>query len=143
MRKVIGVHCGLFILLFFLAFGLQACCPSGTWKDNFDAIYQLLSTPPPALGLPIQVVGSVDTRGLGCGIWDVRPPLPGEPYDPTAEVVFYAVNPYPDPNDNCCYAYRFEGKEEAIGCVLFIGDYETVGGKCSQSGQMFLEVVTP
>ena len=143
MKRTAGARFGLFILLALLALVFQACCPSGVWKDNFDALYQILTTPPPTLGLPNQIIGFVDTRDIGCGVWNVRPPLTGEPWDPLAEVVFYAVNPYPDPNDNCCYAYRFEGKAEGPGCILFIGDYETVGGKCSQSGQMFIEAVVP
>jgi len=49
------------------------------------------------------------------------------------------VNPNPNPADQCCYAFRFDGQVAGSGCVVILGDYRNVGGKCQQSGQMFLQ----
>lgn len=120
---------------------LSACCPSGAFVDNFGSLYQILTTPPPLQGMPPQTSGTADTRGLGCGVWNVRPPLPGEPVDPQYGVVFYAENPAPDPGDNCCYAFRFDGNEENQECRLITGVYQSVGGKCTVSGSMYIQAV--
>ena len=118
-----------------------ACCPSGVFVDNFNSLYQILTAPPPLSGLPFQTSGWVDTRGLGCGVWNVRAPLPGEPYDPQYAVVFYAENPTPDPNDNCCYGFRFDGNQQTPECRVVSGAYSNVGGKCTASGSMTLQAV--
>jgi hypothetical protein len=120
---------------------LPACCPSGAFVDNFGALYEILTAPPPLEGMPFQTSGTVDTRSLGCGVWNVRPPLPGEPYDPQYAVVFYAENPAPDPDDNCCYAFRFQGNQQNPECGLITGVYQSVGGKCTISASMYLEAV--
>ena len=56
-----------------------------------------------------------------------------------------AVNPNPNPADQCCYAFRFEAPFPS-NCGLILGKYKNVdvdGGedpKCGgKSGQMFLQ----
>jgi len=120
---------------------LPCCCPSGVFVDNFNSLYQILTGPPPLKGMPFQTSGWVDTRGLGCGVWNIRAPLPGEPYDPQYAVVFYAENPSPDPNDNCCYAFRFDGNQQNTDCLLVTGTYRNLGGKCTGSAPMVLQAV--
>jgi hypothetical protein len=120
---------------------LPACCPSGAFVDNFGSLYQILTSPPPLEGMPFQTSGTADTRSLGCGVWNVRPPLPGESYDSEYSVVFFVENPAPDPDDNCCYGFRFEGNQQNPQCGLITGVYQSVGGKCTISGAMYLEAV--
>jgi hypothetical protein len=134
---------------FFLLLGLvsslfSACCPTGAFEDNFGRSYSLVTFPPtdyiPGDEEPFLTTGVVDTGDMGCGIWNIRPPLPGEPaVDPENPVALVAENPNPNPADQCCYAFRFNGQVTGSGCVLILGEYENVGGKCQQSGQMFLQ----
>jgi len=58
------------------------------------------------------------------------------------------VNPNPNPADQCCYAFRFDGQFAGSGCILILGEYLNVGGKCKPildddgepiPGQMFLQ----
>jgi hypothetical protein len=126
------------IFLFLLT--VSACCPSGIWLDNFGNQYQILTFPSSVPDTARETSGSVDTLGWGCGIWNIRPLNPGEPYDPANAIAFVAENLQPTPYDNCCYAFRFEGNETNLGCVALSGQYQTVGGKCNQSGSMVIEV---
>jgi len=128
------------ILVLGLCLTLSACCPSGIWLDNFGNQYRLLTLSAPSPDEPRDIEGTVDTLGFGCGIWTVRNLLPDEPYDPANRVAFVAENPSPSPYDNCCYAFRFDGNETGLGCVAISGQYQTVGGKCNQSGPVILEV---
>ncbi len=119
----------------------SACCPSGIWMDIFVNQYLIVTTPSVDPNTARITEGSVDTLGWGCGIWDIRPLTAGEPYDPANQIAFVAENPYPTPYDNCCYAFRFDGNETSTGCVTLTGLYETIGGKCSQSGNMVIEAI--
>ena len=141
MKKRSIHNLGAFLLLGLLCTGLPSCCPSGAWVDNFNALYNLITVPPDVPGSLLQVSGTVDTRGAGCGIWSIRPPKPGEIYDPINPVVFVGENPSPNPLDNCCYRYLFQGNTSGAGCLTILGEFETIGGKCEESGSMFLEVV--
>jgi len=127
------------ILVLCLGFLSAACCPSGVWLDNFGNQYQLLTFPATAPDSPRDSAGSVDTLGFGCGVWQIRNLNPDEPYDPSYSIAFVAENPYPNPYDNCCYAFRFDGNETGLGCVALLGEYRTVGGKCNQSGPLIIE----
>lgn len=140
MKKSSIRFSAVFLLLALLWTTLPACCPSGVWKDNFNAVYNLITLYPSDRSLPNQVTGTVDTRDAGCGVWNVRPPEPGEPYDPTKDVIFVGVNPSPNPADNCCYRYLFQGISD-FSCLTIIGEFETIGGKCNEQGDMYLEVV--
>lgn len=130
---------------FFFLFGLAsalfpACCPTGAWEDNFGRSYSLVTFPPAEPDQPFLTRGVVDTGDMGCGVWNVRAPLPGEPtVDPENPVALVAENPNPNPADLCCYAFRFDGQTAGSGCLLILGEYRNVGGKCEQSGQMFLQ----
>ena len=119
----------------------SACCPSSPpfYEDNFGRLYTLLTTPGPDFEQPLQTIGLVDTRDMGCGVWNIRPPLDGEPPVEPGDTAFVAVNPNPNPADQCCYAFRFDGRETGSGCILILGEYRNVGGKCEQFGQMFLQ----
>ena len=123
-----------------LALLASACCPTGVWLDNFGNQYQILTVPSLLPDTPRVTGGTVDTLGWGCGIWNVRELLPGEPYDPANPVAFVVENPYPNPYDNCCYSYRFDGGETSSGCVALRGRFQTLGGKCNQSGDMVIEI---
>lgn len=119
-----------------------ACCPTGAFEDNFGSLYSLVTLPTDDFNAPFLTTGAVDTRDMGCGVWSVRPPEPGEPaVDPDNPVAWVAVNPDPNPTDHCCYAFRFDGQITGSGCILILGEYRSVGGKCQQSGQMFLQAV--
>jgi hypothetical protein len=128
-----------FFLLGLVSIVFPACCPTGAWEDNFGRFYSLVTLAPTEEDQPFLTTGQADTRDLGCGVWNVRPPRPGEPaVDPENPVAFVVENPNPNPADLCCYAFRFDGSITGGGCLLIIGEYENVGGKCEQSGQMFL-----
>jgi len=116
-----------------------SCCPSGIWLDNFGNRYQILTVPTGSPDTARITGGSVDTQGWGCGIWEIRPLTPQEPYDPAYSIAFVAENPYPSPYDNCCYAFRFDGNETSPGCVALMGRFEARDGKCNQSGSMLIE----
>jgi hypothetical protein len=130
----------LWVPIFLCCLTVSACCPSGIWLDNFGNQYQILTFPSSVPDTARETAGSVDTLGWGCGIWEIRPLNPGEPYDPANEIAFVAENPQPTPYDNCCYAFRFDGNETSLGCVTLSGQYQTIGGKCDQSGSMVIEV---
>jgi hypothetical protein len=123
---------GIFLLFF------PACCPTGAWEDNFGRVYSIVTTPSPDLDQPILTSGTVDTMDLGCGVWPIRPPGEGEPPQAPGDVAWVAENPNPNPADQCCYAFRFDGQVTGSGCSVIIGAYQNVGGKCQQSGEMFL-----
>jgi hypothetical protein len=131
----------------FLVFGLLSttlpcCCPSGAWVDNFGSLYSIVTFSPAEFDQPFLTTGVVDTRDTGCGVWSIRPPAEGEPaVDPENPVAWVAENPHPNPADQCCYALRFDGQIVGSGCDLILGEYRNVGGKCEQSGQMFLQAV--
>ncbi len=121
-----------------------ACCPSGVWLDDFGNQYQIVTAPSlDPMSTPRVTGGSMDTRGWGCGIWDVRPldpaQYPDETYKPGYQLAFVAVNPHPSPYDSCCYKFRFDGNETSPGCVAVEGQYESRDGKCNQSGPLVLE----
>ncbi len=129
-----------FILLFLGL--LPACCPSGAWVDNFGSLYSIVTFSSDEAGSSLQTTGVVDTRQIGCGVWTLRPPGEGEaPVDPENPIAWVVENPNPNPADACCYAFRFDGRITGSGCLLIVGEYHTVGGKCEQSGQMLLELV--
>ena len=117
----------------------SACCPSGAFEDNFGRFYTLVTLPTDNSLQTFITSGTVDTRDMGCGVWNIRPPGELEPPVEPGDTAFVAVNPNPNPADQCCYAFRFDGRETGSGCVLILGDYLNVGGKCEQSGQMFLQ----
>ncbi|MEW6440765.1 MAG: hypothetical protein AB1640_07480 [bacterium] len=124
--------------LLFLAISasIAACCPSGTYEDNFGAVY-LLITSPLGAGDSLAVVGTVDTRELGCGVWT----LAGTSEKPGGEgiVDWVVTNPNPNPTDACCYAYQFSGTVTGSGCLFISGEYASIGGKCTTSGLMYLQ----
>ncbi len=127
-------------LLTVLSTALGACCPSGAWIDNFGSLYSIVTLSPGGFDQPFLTTGVVDTIELGCGLWNIRPPAPGEP--PVTEenpVAWVAENRNPNPADQCCYAFRFDGQVTGSGCGLVVGEYRNVGGKCEQTGQMFLQ----
>ena len=129
----------LFLLLGLVPVFFPACCPSGTYDDNFGRSYSLVTVPIEAFEEPFLTSGSVDTRDMGCGVWSIRPPAEGEPpVDPNYPVAWVAVNPNPNPADQCCYAFRFDGKVTGSGCSVIIGTYRNTGGKCEGSGAMYL-----
>jgi hypothetical protein len=120
---------------------LQACCPSGAWLDNFGSLYSIVTISPTEPDQPFLTSGVADTIGLGCGLWTIRPPAAGEPgVDPENPVAWVAENRRPNPADQCCYAFRFDGQVTGSGCSLIVGEYRNVGGKCEGSGQMFLQI---
>ena len=129
----------LLFLLGFVSTLFPACCPTGAWEDNFRRVYSLVTLSPIEENQPFLTTGVVDTRDMGCGIWTIRPPLPGEPAVREGYTAFVAENPNPNPADLCCYAFRFDGQVAGSGCLLILGEYQSVGGKCEQSGQMFLQ----
>lgn len=124
---------GLVLILF------AACCPTGAYEDNFGRFYTLVTIPTDDSLQTFATTGTVDTRDWGCGIWNIRPPGELEPPAEPGDIAWVAVNPNPNPADQCCYAFRFDGEVTGSGCVLILGEYENVGGKCQQSGQMFLQ----
>jgi hypothetical protein len=131
-----------FHLIGLVATLFPACCPTGAWEDNFGRSYSIVTLSPTEEDQPFLTTGLVDTRDMGCGVWAIRPPLPGEPaVDPENPVAWVAENPNPNPADLCCYAFRFDGQVTGSGCFLILGEYRNVGGKCEQSGQMFLQSV--
>ncbi len=112
-----------------------ACCQTGAFEDNFGRFYSLVTIPTDDFLQPFNTSGTVDTLDMGCGVWNIRPPLDGEPPIEPGEPVdttFVAVNPNPNPADQCCFAFRFDG--EAVVCTndykLVLGEYLNVGGKC-------------
>lgn len=141
IRRVEGCSPGI---RFFLVLGLvsmlfSACCPSGPFEDNFGRFYTLATIPTDDSLQTFDTVGTVDTRDMGCGVWDIRAPIDGEPPVEPGDTAFVAVNPNPNPADQCCYAFRFDGQITGSGCTLILGEYLTDDGKCEQSGQMFLQ----
>jgi len=128
----------LFVLgLVFILCG--ACCPTGAFEDNFGRFYSLVTIPTDDSLQTFNTSGTVDTRDMGCGVWNIRPPGELEPPVEPGDTAWVAVNPNPNPADQCCYAFRFDGRQAGSGCILILGEYENVGGKCFQSGQMFLQ----
>ena len=97
---------------FFLVLGLvsmlfAACCPTGAYEDNFGRFYTLVTLPTDDSNQTFRTTGWVDTRDWGCGVWDIQPEPPLDPDIPTVQ--WLAVNPNPNPADQCCYAFRFDG----------------------------------
>jgi hypothetical protein len=132
-----GIRLGVLLGLFFLL--VPACCPTGAWEDNFGRFYSIVTNPSMDFGQPTQTTGTVDTRDMGCGVWSIRPPGEGEPPVATGDVAWVAENPNPNPADQCCYAFRFDGEVTGSGCSVIVGEYRNLGDKCQgQSGEMFL-----
>jgi hypothetical protein len=128
-----------FFVLGMVSMLFPACCPTGAFEDNFGRFYTLVTIPTDDSLQTFQTSGTVDTRGMGCGVWNIRPPLDGEPPVEPGDTAWVAVNPNPNPADQCCYAFRFDGQVAGSGCAVILGEYQNVGGKCQQSGQMFLQ----
>ncbi len=130
----------------FFAFGLltllfTACCPTGAYEDNFGRFYTLVTIPGTDFEQTMLTTGQVDTRDLGCGVWSIRAPTPVEPPpDPENPIAWVAVNPNQNTADQCCWAFRFDGNDvQGSGCGVILGEYRNIGGKCEQSGPMFLQ----
>jgi hypothetical protein len=140
MNHLKGVSPGvrLFFVLSLISMLFSACCPSGAYDDNFGRFYTLVTLPTDDALQTFATSGTVDTRDMGCGVWNIRPPGEGEdPVEP-GDTSWVAVNPNPNPADQCCYAFRFDGQGADSECDVILGEYRNVGGKCEQSGQMFL-----
>lgn len=138
MRNITG-RMGLLLLCVVI---LPSCCPSGVWEDNFGFIYQLFTVQPGENLVPWITTGVMDTGEMACGIWKVRNLRLRElPVAPGTEIAFIAQNENPNPTDHCCYAFRFEGNPEDGDCFFVTGTYWSVGGKCQQSGPMYLDVI--
>jgi|GEM_PF-2838325 len=120
----------------------SACCPSGALEDNFGRLYTLVTLPTDESLQTMVTTGTVDTLDMGCGVWNIRPPGELEPPVEPGDTAFVAVNPNPNPADQCCYAFRFDGQVTVCSSTftLVLGEYENVGGKCDPvPGQMFLQ----
>ncbi len=131
-----GIRLFLVAGLLSMLLAASCTCPTGGYEDNFGRFYSLLTILESDFDLPIGTSGTVDTRGWGCGVWNISPVPPSDPENPIA---WQAENPYKNPADQCCYAFRFDGRVAPGGCAVILGTYENVGGKCHQSGQMFLQ----
>ncbi len=130
--------------LIFCIFFPGACCPSGVWEDNYGNIYSLASIPSRNfLFAPVGTFGTVDITATDCGTWEVRPLNEFDPPPlPATTIVWIAENPEPNPMDGCCYAIRFEGwSANGLQCTRITGMFNNVGGKCTQAGNMFLDVM--
>ncbi len=126
----------LVVSLASLLFASSCTCPTGGFEDNFGRFYSLVTVLQPDFGVPVGTSGTLDTLDWGCGIWNITPL---EPLNPENPIAWQAENPNPNPADQCCYAFRFDGHTAPGGCAVILGTYESVGGKCEQSGQMFLQ----
>ena len=115
-----------FLLLGLVSMLVPSCCPSGAWEDNFGRSYTLVTIRTTQFVERPGTYGTVDTRDMGCGVWSIRPPAEDEPpVNPDNPVAWVAENPYPNPDDLCCYAFRFDGHvAEDSGCSEIIGTYE-------------------
>jgi hypothetical protein len=142
LRHLEGYPPGMrfFFVLGMVSMLFPACCPTGAFEDNFGRFYTLVTIPTDDSLQTTATTGTVDTRDMGCGVWPIRPPGELEPpVDPENPIAWVAVNPNPNPADQCCYAFRFDGQVAGSGCAVILGEYQNVGGKCQQSGQMFLQ----
>ncbi len=130
-----------FLILSILFIG--ACCPSGVWEDNYGNIYSIVSIPPGNLIFgPVRTYGTVDITDSGCGTWEIRPLNEFDtPPLPASNIVWIAENPEPDQTGECCDAVRFEGYSlSRLQCDRIIGVFHNLGRRCTQSGNMFLDV---
>jgi hypothetical protein len=118
---------------------ISACCPTGPFEDNFGRLYALVTIPTDDSLQTFETSGTLDTGDWGCGLWSIRPPGELEPPVAPGDIAFVAVNPSPNPADQCCYAFRFDGRLAGSGCTVILGEYQDVGGTCEQRGQMFLQ----
>jgi len=122
---------------------LVSCCPTGVFEDSFGSIYQLATEPHignDPFNPTYETSGYVDTGEMGCGVWNIRSPVGTErpPDYRQFDVIWIAENPHPDAADNCCQAFLFKGNSEGDTCNLIFGQYESIGTKCTQSGEMNL-----
>ena len=126
------------LILLSIWMALPACCPTGIYQDNFGAVYELFtdfrSTEEEDTFV---VLGTVDTREIGCGVWT----LAGTSRKLVEErrVEWIVTNPNPNPRDACCNAFHFEGQVTDATCSFISGEYAMTGGKCTQSDPMYLE----
>ena len=117
---------------------LPACCPTGIYEDNFGAVYQLFTD----FGSPeddaFAVLGTADTGEIGCGVWTLAGT--SRKLDVGRFVEWKVTNPNQNPMDACCYEFQFVSDPVDPDCLYISGEYAMTGGKCTQSGPMFLEV---